>query len=68
MTLLKTEVSNIVKDPVSGALLNIDRSALEARRLKKRNALKVENLERDVNDIKSELEEIRSLLLQLVNR
>jgi len=68
MTLLQTEVTNIVKDPTSGALLNIDRSALDARRLRKKNSLKIENVEKEVSDIKSELEEIRSLLLQLVNR
>jgi hypothetical protein len=68
MTIVRTQAHGIVKDTSSGALLNTDRSALEARKLRKKNSLKVENVERDVTEIKKELEQIRSILLQLVNR
>lgn len=68
MTIVQTQAANIVKDTSSGALLNTDRNALEARRARKKSVLKVEAVEKDVLEIKTELEEIRSLLLQLVNR
>ena len=68
MKIVQTQAHGIVKDTSSGALLNTDRSALEARKLRKKNSLRVENVEQDVLEIKSELEQIRSLLLQLVNR
>ena len=68
MTIVQTQAANIVKDTSSGALLNTDRNALEARRARKKSVLKVEAVEKDVLEIKTELEQIRSLLLQLVNR
>jgi hypothetical protein len=68
MSYIPTEVSNLVKDTESGALLNTDKNALHAYKMRRKNASRINTIESDVADVKEELSEIRSLLLQLVNR
>jgi|SaaInlStandDraft_1057018.scaffolds.fasta_scaffold15934_2 hypothetical protein len=68
MSYIPTEVSNLVKDTESGALLNTDKNALQAYKMRRKNASRINTIESDVADVKEELSEIRSLLLQLVNR
>lgn len=65
----------LVRDPFSKAILNTNRSALQEHR-KKRDMLKktvvqrneLNNVIEEVNSIKTELNDIKILLEQLINR
>ena len=62
----------LVRDPRTNAILNTNKSEYdEYMKAKKKNASKserVEKLETDVNDIKNDLNEIKSLLLDLARK
>ena len=62
----------LVRDPRTNAILNTSKSEYdEYMKAKKKNASKlerVEKLETDVNDIKNDLNEIKSLLLDLARK
>lgn len=68
MSYIPTDVSNLIKDTETGALLNTDKNALQAYKMRRYNASRIDTIESDVGEVKKELAEIRSLLLQLVNR
>ena len=63
---------SLVRDPSTGAIINTSKSKYdEYMKAKKKNASKserVEQLETDVNDIKNDLNEIKSLLLDLARK
>ena len=63
---------SLVRDPGTGAIINTSKSEYdEYMKAKKKNASKserVEQLETDVNDIKNDLNEIKSLLLDLARK
>ena len=63
---------SLVRDPSTGAIINASKSEYdEYMKAKKKNASKserVEQLETDVNDIKNDLNEIKSLLLDLARK
>ena len=62
---------NLVRDSKSNCIINTNKSEYDeylARRKSKQNEKnKVENLERDISTLKSELDEIKNLLRSLVN-
>ena len=62
----------LVRDPRTNAILNTNKSEYdEYMKAEKKNASKserVEQLETDVNDIKNDLNEIKSLLLDLARK
>lgn len=62
----------LVRDPMTGAILNTNKSEYDEYMKAKRKAAskteKVERLETDVNDIKNDLNEIKSLLLDLARK
>ena len=62
----------LVRDPRTNAILNTNKSEYdEYMKAKKKNASKserVEKLETDINDIKNDLNEIKSLLLDLARK
>ena len=62
----------LVRDPRTNAILNTNKSEYdEYMKARKKNASKserVEKLETDVNDIKNDLYEIKSLLLDLARK
>jgi LPS O-antigen subunit length determinant protein (WzzB/FepE family) len=65
---VKTDVNGIVRDTTTGALLNTDLSGLEAyKKAKKKNA-EMDSLKLEVNSIKSEMTEIKNLLIKLVEK
>lgn len=68
MSYIPTDVSNLIKDTETGALLNTDKNALQAYKMRRYSASRIDTIESDVGEVKKELAEIRSLLLQLVNR
>jgi tetrahydromethanopterin S-methyltransferase subunit B len=63
---------SLVRDPSTGAILNTSKAEYEEyMKAKKKNASKserVEKLETDVNGIKNDLYEIKSLLLDLARK
>jgi hypothetical protein len=63
---------NLYRDKNSGAIINTDTSAYQ-QHLKyiqrtQNERTKMETLENDVNSIKNEISELKSLVLQLVNK
>jgi len=62
---------NLVRDSKSNCIINTNKSEYDeylARRKSKQNEKnKVENLERDLSTLRSELDEIKNLLRSLVN-
>lgn len=68
MTLMRTDIDGYVKDSRTGAVVSNDKAAFRAYLREKEKNTRVSELENDVSVIKSELHEIRSLLLQLANR
>lgn len=80
MTYRKVEgFSNLAKDPSSGGVVNIDKASYE-RHILQKNLLKkkiiqekvaqdkVDNLQEEINTIKNDLCDIRSLLVQLLQK
>ena len=63
--------SDLVKDPSTGAILNtnsLDYDKYVAQRdAKNVEHKKTENIERDISTLRQELDEIKSLLRELVN-
>jgi uncharacterized protein with von Willebrand factor type A (vWA) domain len=68
MVEVKTEIEGIVRDIGNGALLNKDVSGLDAyKKIKKKNQ-EMEEVKNKVNNIESEISEIKNLLLKLVEK
>ena len=64
---LKIEnLPDLVKDTRSGAILNTNVKALEAYRKKREKSDKVDRLETEVNSIKQNIDELKSLLLAVL--
>lgn len=69
MALLKVkEEKNLMRDSVSNAILSTNNNELEKYRQRKMKSREYEEAINDINNIKSELSEIKSLLLQLVGK
>jgi hypothetical protein len=64
---LNTNVSGFVKDPFSQAVINTDDAEYNRILAERERAKKVDALCHDVDNIKSELSDIKTLLLQIVN-
>ena len=64
--------SNLERDPKSGAIININRSEIEAARERKRlrsaKADEEKQLKEDVSLLKNEMSEIKHLLSKLVEK
>ena len=64
--------SNLARDPKSGAIININRSEIEAARERKRlraaKADEEKQLKEDVSLLKNEMSEIKHLLSKLVEK
>lgn len=58
---------NLVKDPTSKAILNVDPTVLLKHEQKMKQLEKEKRREDEINNIKSELSEIKSLLQKLLN-
>ena len=63
--------SDLVRDPNTGAILNTNSLDYEKyvaqRKIKNKEHQKTENIERDISTLRQELDEIKSLLRELVN-
>ena len=62
----KTDIPGIYKDSISGALINKDDSALKAYKIRKQKDLKLDMLEKEMSDLKTDMQEIKELLRGLV--
>jgi hypothetical protein len=64
----KTDVEGLVKDPHSGAVLNVDNAKLEAYKKQKATfRMNIENSER-ISKVERDLNEIKEMLGQLLKR
>ena len=63
--------SHLVRDPKTGAILNTNSldydKYVAQRKVKNKEHQKTENIERDISTLRQELDEIKSLLRELVN-
>jgi uncharacterized coiled-coil DUF342 family protein len=68
MTLIKTEVEGIFRDINNNALLNKDNGSLEVYKKMKKKNNEIYNLREEVDDMKKDMSEIKSLLTQIVEK
>ena len=63
--------SDLVRDPKSGSIINVNsmdyQKYISNREVRTEDSQKVENVEQDLANLKSEISEIKSLLKELVN-
>ncbi len=62
---------DLARDPITNAIININELNYEQyvsiRELKNKKNQVVDNIEEDINDLRSEINEIKSLLKELVH-
>lgn len=59
---------NLVRDSKSKAIINIDEASFNKYKSEKQLQKKVINMSEEINDLKSSVEEIKSLLTQISQR
>ena len=63
--------SDLVRDPKSGSIINVNsmdyQRYIANREVRTEDSQKVENVEQDLANLKSEISEIKSLLKEFVN-
>jgi len=63
---------NLVRDERSGAILNVDNNALKSYKMVRDNRIKQlekeERMENEIDNIKSDVSEIKNLLTELIKR
>ena len=59
---------DLVRDTKSNAILNTDLDALNKYRAKRARDMKINNMAEEVDTLRKEMTEIKSLLMQLVQR
>jgi len=57
----------LYRDTSTGAILNTDKSEYAKIRAARKRSTKFETMENDLNNLKDEISEIKSLLLTLIN-
>ena len=55
---IKTDVEGLVKDKLSGAILNVDNEKLIAYKKQKQAAQRLDKVENDINEIKNMLQQL----------
>lgn len=66
--MIQSEDKNYLRDPKSKALINTNISALTEYKKRKQHFEKVCEIESEVSDLKNDIQEIKMILKQLVNR
>jgi hypothetical protein len=64
----KTDFEGLVKDPESGAVLNVDNSKLEAYKKHKQFLVASMNNSERINKVENDIQEIKEMLSQLIKR
>jgi len=63
--------NNLVRDSITNGIINTDRngyeSYLQLRKMKKRDSTRIDKIESDLNSLKNDINEIKSLLINLNN-
>ena len=68
MVQIKTEISGIVRDTTNNALLNRDNDALNAyKKIKKKN-LELEKMKDKVDNLDKEISDVKSLLHKILEK
>ena len=61
--------NNLVRDSITNGIINTDRngyeSYLQLRKIKKRDSNRIDKIESDLNSLKNDINDIKSLLLNL---
>jgi len=65
---IKTDVEGLVKDPISGAVLNVDVSKLSAYKKQKQLALKASAANDRLDKVENDINDIKQMLQQLLKR
>ena len=65
---LQTDFEGLVKDPNSGAVLNVDYAALDAYKKKKSFYKNQQNEMKRIDKIENDVSEIKQMLQQLLKR
>jgi hypothetical protein len=65
---IKTDVEGLVKDEISGAVLNVDNEKLSAYKKQKQAALKVTQTAERLDKVENDIGEIKQMLQQLLKR
>jgi AmiR/NasT family two-component response regulator len=64
---LKTDISGYIKDPLSQAVINTNDAEYNRVLMERSKAKEIVRLTQDVDNMKSELTEIKNLLMQIAN-
>lgn len=64
---MQVSSKELIRDSRSNALISTDNKALEAVRMQRERALRLNNLQQEVQDLKSDITEIKSLLVKLID-
>lgn len=67
MKLVKTDDAQFARDMTTSAVLNIDTAAYRHFQQEREQALRVQQVTREVGELRNELGEIKQLLAKLVN-
>lgn len=67
MKLVKTDDKQFARDPRSSAVLNIDNAAYQHFQQERDRALQMQRVSVEVGQLREELNDIKQLLVQLVN-
>tara|TARA_B100000073_G_C23230734_1_gene370005 strand:+ start:79 stop:285 length:207 start_codon:yes stop_codon:yes gene_type:complete len=59
---------NLVRDPSSGAIFNIDSAAFNVHKKEKESKEQIERNSKEINIIKSDVSEIKNMLKELLER
>jgi hypothetical protein len=65
---VKTEVDGLVKDVNSGAILNVDNSALDAYRRQKMAVESAKTVNERISKLENDIGDIKEMLQQLLKR
>lgn len=63
---IKTEISGLVRDIQSGAIINIDNSEYKSILSQRNKKKEIDKLQQDVAELSSSIGEIKSLLKQII--
>jgi hypothetical protein len=66
--LIKTEQPSILRDTDSNALINNNITQYEVYRAGRAKSLQVDQLAKEVDNVKSDIKDIKALLIQLVSK
>ena len=63
-----TDNPKLIRDTFSQAIVTTDNDALADYKAKKRQSRQIQDMSEDINNIRDEMRELKSLLVQIVNK